>query len=285
MELSLEYWYLFPISMAVATIAMSTGIGGAVFFSPIFLLWLKLEPSVAIGVALITELFGFGSGLAAYRKSKLIDFKLGTAMLMISVPATIVGVLVAEHFPPIVLKAVFGVGIMFIGIQIFTSWRQEQKEKMNKEIEDDRTKHTSSITDASGKTYHYTVCNKPMGRAFAGFGGVFLGMISVGLAELMEYHLVAKCKVPSPVAVATSIFVVVVTVLFASAGHIYGFVQEGPKAFSQALNVAIFTAPGVVLGGQLGPRVQAKVDPDKMKVAISVIFLGVGILMLYTLTL
>lgn len=49
MELTLDYWYLFPISLVVATIAMATGIGGAVFFSPIFLLWLKLEPSVAVG--------------------------------------------------------------------------------------------------------------------------------------------------------------------------------------------------------------------------------------------
>ena len=70
MELTLEYWYLFPISIAIATVAMSTGIGGAVFFSPIFLLWLKLEPSVAIGTALITELFGFSSGLVAYLKAK-----------------------------------------------------------------------------------------------------------------------------------------------------------------------------------------------------------------------
>ena len=80
-----------------------------------------------------------------------------------------------------------------------------------------------------------------MGRVFAGFGGAFLGMISVGLAELLEFHLVAKGKVPSPVAVATSIFVVVITVLFASASHIYGFTQEGSEAISKAMNVAIFT--------------------------------------------
>ncbi len=284
MGLSFEYWYLFPISIGIATIAMSTGIGGAVFFSPIFLLWLKLEPSVAIGTALITELFGFGSGLVAYFKAKLIDFKLGKKMLMISIPASILGVLVAGYFPPSILKAIFGVGIMFVGIQIFTSWRQEQKEKMNKEIKEETSKHTSTIIDANGKEYHYTICQESMGRAFAGFGGVFLGMISVGLAELMEYHLVAKCKVPSPVAVGTSIFVVVFTVLVASASHIYGFTQEGPEVFSQAMNVAIFTAPGVMIGGQLGPKVQAMVDPDKMKVVISAIFIGVGLLMLYTLT-
>ena len=124
-----------------------------------------------------------------------------------------------------------------------------------------------------------------MGMAYAAFGGTFLGMISVGLAELMEFHLVAKCKVPSPVAVATSIFVVVISVLLASVGHVYGFIQEGPEAFSKAVNIAMFRAPGVVIGGQIGPKVQAMVDPDKMKVVISFIFMAVGVLMLYTLTL
>lgn len=283
MELTFEYWYLFPISVVIATVAMSTGIGGAVFFSPIFLLWLKLEPTVAIGTALITELFGFSSGLVAYMKAGLIDFKLGKTMLMVSVPASIVGVYAADFFPAIILKTIFGVGIMFVGIQIFTSWRQEQKNELNKDILEDPAPHTSSVTSANGTTYRYTVCNKSMGRMYVAFGGAFLGMISVGLAELMEYQLVAKCRVPSPVAVATSIFVVVVTVLVASASHIYGFVQEGSETFSKALNIALFTAPGVILGGQIGPRIQAMFDPDKMKVVISIIFMSVGVLMLVTL--
>lgn len=108
-------------------------------------------------------------------------------------------------------------------------------------------------------------------------------MISVGLAELQEYHLVARCKVPSPVAVATSIFVVVITVLVASAGHVYGFVEEGTEVLDEALSVAMFTVPGVLIGGQLGPKAQSRVNPDTMKVVISWLFMGVGTLMLITL--
>ncbi len=284
MILTFEYWFLFPISVIIATIAMATGIGGAVFFSPIFLLWLKLEPTVAIGTALLTELFGFGSGLFAYWKAKLIDFKLGREMLMLSIPAAVVGAFIGDYFPPDVLKAIFATGIIFVGIQIFTSWRQEQKEKLNKEIADDsQTHHASALTDASGHTYRYTVCNRSIGAIFSMVGGAFLGMISVGLAELMEYQLVAKCRVPSPVAVATSIFVVVITVLVASVSHFIGFAQAGSEAISQALSIALFTAPGVLIGGQIGPKVQSKVDPDKMKAAISILFLAVGLLMFYFL--
>ncbi len=31
MELTIQYWYLLPISVLIATIAMSSGLGGAVF--------------------------------------------------------------------------------------------------------------------------------------------------------------------------------------------------------------------------------------------------------------
>ncbi len=48
MSITLDNWFLFPSSIAIATIATVSGIGGTVFFSPLFMLVLKLEPSVAI---------------------------------------------------------------------------------------------------------------------------------------------------------------------------------------------------------------------------------------------
>ena len=86
MLFSAEYWYLFPAAIAISTVAMASGIGGAVFFSPLFIIVLKLEPSIAIGTALITELFGFGSGLSAYWRRGLIDFRLGRQLLVFSIP-------------------------------------------------------------------------------------------------------------------------------------------------------------------------------------------------------
>ena len=283
--MTLEYWYLFPISVLIATIAMATGIGGAVFFSPLFMLALRLDPSVAVGTALITELFGFSSGLVAYWKRRLIDWKLGGALLMVSVPAAIVGSLFADAFPPAVLKGVFAVGIVFIGSQLYASHRSEEKEKLNREIEQEAREHCESVlVDSAGKEYRYTVCDKGQGMLFAGIGGALLGMISVGLAELQEYHLLARCRVPSPVAVATSIFVVVVSVLVASVGHFYSFATSADASvLTQVLSIVAFTIPGVIVGGQIGPMLQARLNPDIAKVGIAVLFIAVGILMLVTL--
>ena len=284
LELSFEFWYLLPVSILIATIAMSSGVGGAVFFSPLFILGLKLQPQIAIGAALITELFGFSSGLTAYMKAKLIDFKLAGNLLLFSVPAAILGAIYAELIPDIILKAIFASGLLFIGVQLFSSWRKEEREKHETahRIEFQHNFETELI-DKSGRTFHYTVCNKNMGRGFAAIGGAFVGMISVGLAELQEYQLVARCKVPTPVAVATSVFVVVITVLVASTGHIYEFARQGGEIMNQVVNIVIFTIPGVIIGGQTGPKLQRILPEDKMKAGISIVFVIIGIFMLLTL--
>lgn len=281
-----ELWWLFPASVLIATTAMASGVGGAVFFSPIFLLILGLEPEVAIGTALLTELFGFGSGLVAYIRSQRIDYKLAGDLLRFSVPGAIAGVLLAEHIPDTALKAAFGAGILFLGYQLFSSWHSDQ----NADLEDgaglDAVEHDRRIVDRDGTVFEYSVRNRAVGRTFAAVGGAFVGMISVGLAELEEYELSARCRVPTPVAVATSVFVVVITVFVAVLGHGRAFLAHADAAaMSRVLSIAAFTVPGVLIGGQTGPIVGGKLDPGTMKVGISFLFMGVGVLMFVTLAL
>ncbi len=284
MDISSEFWFLLPISILVASIAMASGIGGAVFFSPIFILWLKLEPTVAVGTALLTELFGFSSGLIAYVRAGRIDYALAKSLLVFSIPAAVLGILFIEHIPAIALKAIFATGLISLGSQLYNSWQREEKEKLDQSIAcESVAKQASKLVDRDGNVFSYTICHKAMGRTFAAVGGLFLGMISVGLAELQEYHLVAKCRVPSQVAIATSIFVVVGTVLVAVIGHGYTFVTSASdEALGQVAGVAMFTVPGVVIGGQVGPKVGALLDPDLLKVGVSILFMLVGGLMLVT---
>ena len=74
----IQYWFMFPISICVATTAMLSGIGGAALFIPIFVIIFPLlgpeyplTTAAAIGSALMTEVFGFSLSLLA---SKYLDF-------------------------------------------------------------------------------------------------------------------------------------------------------------------------------------------------------------------
>jgi len=153
-----EYWYLFPVSVLIATIAMSSGIGGAVFFSPLFIVVLKLEPSVAVGTALVTELFGFTSGMYAYWKQRLIDVRLGLSLLMFSVPAAVVGSLSADVLPAEVLKGIFAVGIIFIGSQLYSSYRREERVKLDRNMKKCQASTTNQSLETRGEMSTATQC-------------------------------------------------------------------------------------------------------------------------------
>lgn len=283
-EMIAEFWYLLPLSIAIATLAMATGIGGAVFFSPLFMIVLDLSPHTAVGAALLTELFGFASGLFAYVRAKLIDYNLGLNLLVVSIPLSLVGAYFSDTFPDMLVKSIFGIGIIAIGTQLYTAYRNEQKEReaLKGELKNTpENEHGRCLVDSQGNTYRYTIKQRWLGRTFASIGGFFIGLISVGLAEILEYRLVAQCRVPPPVAVASSIFVVVITILVASGFHAYTFLTHADAStFQKVGSIVMFTIPGVVIGGQIGPLLQKHLNPDTMKLFIAGLFTVVGLFML-----
>jgi len=225
--MTFEYWYLFPVAILIATTATASGVGGATFFAPIFLLALRLPAEVAIGTGLITEVFGFTSGLIAYIRQRLIDYRLGLSLLMVTVPAAICGTLIVGFVEPVILKTILGVGLFAVALSFIRSPDKKDISKMDLVINHDfgGEKAKTVLKTSHGEEIRYTVCNKNEGRFIAGIGGLFVGLISTGLGELNGYFLLQRCRVPSKVSVATSVFIVAVTVLSASTGHFMRFMH------------------------------------------------------------
>lgn len=278
--MTFEFWFMFPAALAIATLAMASGIGGATFFSPLFILALRLPPEVAIGTALITELFGFGSGLLAYGRQKVIDYKLGLLMLAATVPLAILGTVAAGLIDPQILKIVLGVGLAAVAVSFLHQPREEEVQELNAAAIEhaERTGAETCITARDGEEICYSVSRKIQGMITAGVGGLFVGMISTGLGELNDYFLLRRCKVPSRVGVATSVFVIAVTVLAASGSHVVRFAQAGPETLLQVASIVIFTVPGVLIGGQLGPAIAKKIPDRVMEIALGVLFVGIALL-------
>lgn len=116
------YWFMFPISILVATTALTFGIGGAVFFSPIFIILFPmlevptLTPADAFGAALLTELAGFASGLAGYLYRKYIDWKTGGMLLMLALPMAVLGTIAKRELSHnnILLLLAFSMGMLLL---------------------------------------------------------------------------------------------------------------------------------------------------------------------------
>jgi uncharacterized membrane protein YfcA len=280
--MTLQYWFMFPIAVLFATIAMASGVGGATFFSPFFILALGLPAEVAIGTGLITEVFGFASGLYAYARRRLIDYRLGLALLMVTIPAALLGTWAAGGIDPDILKVILGVGLFAVALSFLRAPEHKDVDRMDAFIlqEYGGKKAETSLTTAEGEEIRYTVCNRTEGRLIAGVGGLFVGLISTGLGELNGYFLLQRCRVPSKVAVATSVFVVAFTVLFASAGHFVRFAQTGGEVLTTVLSLVIFTVPGVILGAQLGSKVASHIPQKVLERGLGVLFILVAALTL-----
>jgi hypothetical protein len=99
------------------------------------------------------------------------------------------------------------------------------------------------------------------------------------------YFLLQRCRVPSKVAVATSVFVVAVTALIASSGHFIRFTQSSGDVLETVLSLVIFTVPGVIIGGQLGSRIASWIAQHTLERGLAILFLAVGSLTLGTVIL
>lgn len=282
MELTFEFWFMLPVAILFATTAMASGVEGATFFTPTFILALGLPAEIAIGTGLITEVFGFASGLTAYMRRRLIDYRLGGALLVVTIPMALLGTWVAGQIAAEILKGILGVGLFVVAASFLRAPEPKDIDRLDDAIEDEYggDKAETCLVTREGERICYTVCNRTEGRALAGVGALFLGMISTGLGELNGYFLLRRCRVPSRVAVATSVFVVAVTVLLASTGHFIKFAQAGGETLSTVLSLVIFTIPGVIIGGQLGPFVADRISQRTLERGLAVLFILVASLMM-----
>ncbi|MGI9566645.1 MAG: sulfite exporter TauE/SafE family protein [Nitrosopumilus sp.] len=284
------YWFMLPMSTLVATGAMLGGIGGAAMFLPIFLIifpllgpeYLIASPVAAIGVALLTEAFGFTSGLIGYLRRHLIDFKVAKSLIVIAVPSAIVGSFLSHEANPDMLKIMYGILMLILAYIILGRPSKKEKQKITEDTLSGKFKHIGQervIKDNEGNVYKYHLCHPGKGRIFTMIGGFITGLMAVGIGEIVTPQLVKQCKIPVSVAAATSVFVIIITVAAASGTHVYTLVSEGGTD-AIPWHLVMYTAPGVVIGGQIGTRLQGRFSQEKMEKMFGVLFGVIGIAMI-----
>jgi uncharacterized membrane protein YfcA len=284
------YWFMLPVSTLVATGAMLGGIGGAAMFMPIFLIVFPLlgpefaiaGPVAAIGVALLTEAFGFSSGLIGYLRRHLIDFKVAKSLIIIAVPSAVVGSFLSQYADPNMLKIMYGALMLILTYIMLRRPSIKEKNQITKDTlagKFEHVGHERTITDNEGNSFKYHLCHPGKGIMFTGIGGFITGLMSVGIGEIVTPQLVKQCKMPVSVAAATSVFVIILTVAAASGTHVYSLVSEG-GVDAIPWHLVVYTIPGVIIGGQIGSRLQGKINPEKMEKLFAGLFGIIGVAMI-----
>ena len=285
-----QYWFMFPISICVATTAMLSGIGGAALFIPIFVIIFPilgpeypLTTAAAIGSALLTEVFGFSSGFVGYYRKRLIDFGSAIPFLIVSVPIAIIGAILLATMKEqeVFLKGSYALLMLLLCPIIL---RHTPNDKIKDIIRLDGKKGSNlktarTITARDGNIYKY---DKPklglLGVLSTGIGAFLTGLLSVGIGEVIMPQLVKRNRVPVAVAAATSVFTVIITIASASFTQVTALIAAG-GINAIPWNLVVYTVPAVVIGGQIGPRLQGKISQRAMEKIIAILFGIIGVSM------
>ena len=302
------YWFMFPAAMCIATTAMLSGIGGAAMFAPIFMIIFPIlgpeypfeNMAAAIGVALLTEVFGFSSGFVGYYRKKLIDFRGAVPFILVGVPVGIVGAIllgVLSEFEEVLRGsyALLMLVLSYIIIKVHEPGAAAKPavEQAAKPVADSVGAAAAgegevgpdadgrvlrTITGADGTSYTFRSPRQGKGAWATGIGGFLTGLLGVGIGEVVMPQLVKGSKIPIPVAAATSVFTVIVVVASASFTQISSLIASG-GINAVPWNVVVYTVPAVIIGGQIGPRLQGKVSQRSMEKGIAYLFLVIGVAM------
>jgi uncharacterized membrane protein YfcA len=277
------YWFMLPVAMCVATCAMLCGIGGAALFTPIFILVFPmlgpeyvLDSTVAaIGTALLTETFGFSSGFVGYLRKGTIDFALARRFLWVAVPVGIIGAFSAHFFFEGWIIAGYAILVLVLGIVLI--FFHHQGIAAPQTIDELEAAGMRRVTDSEGRQYAYARPEfGPGANAATALGAFLTGVVSVGIGEVVVPTLTRK-GVPVAIAAATSVAVVIVTAAAASVTLIAQIISAGGAV---AWHLVTWTIPGVLVGGQIGPRLQGRIQQRTMERFVGIVFLGLAAAML-----
>jgi uncharacterized membrane protein YfcA len=284
------YWFMLPVAVVVATIAMLTGIAGSALFTPIFLVAFPLmgaayvlpNAATAIGASLLTATFGFLSGFIGYARRGLIDYGVIPPFAAVGVPFAVAGAVVAHMLPSDFLRGAYAALMVVLAIIML-----RHREPVAREIEafvdpgdERRMRPFHRIIARNGAVYEYRAPRQGRGAYATALGGFLTGLLSTGIGEVVMPQLLRANRVPFPVAAATSVMIAILVVGSAAIAQVAMLMASGGTA-AVPWHLVGYTIPGVLIGGQLGPFLQGRFPQKTMEQIMGFLFVAIAFAMMW----
>lgn len=251
--------WLFPIAIAVASVAMSSGIAGSNFWIPIYLLGLGLEPRVAFWMSLLTMIFGSGSGVVRNYRLGTLDRSTIVSILPWIAAGALVGALVSTSLPIRWLLLGFGCFAAGYGVLVLRE-----------------------VARAGSATSGGRPARLADGRWRGLIAGFLQGVLATGSGVVLLPYLLRHPRLSrAATAVGSSVALVFAASLVAVLARVdRALVQVLLDRREEIVGMMWFAAPGVVVGGQLGPRIAARLSRRLVRGYVGGILVAVGGLIL-----
>jgi len=242
----------FPAGVIIAALASTVGIGGGILWMPFFILIIKLSPETAVVTSLLVQTAGMGSGSAAFIRKGTADLSLAALLLLLALPGLGLGAFLTRLLSAANLELALGIMTLTTAF-LFVSANQKYSEGGQDRV------------PLKGLRRHGWIVSV---MALAS------GMLSVSVGEWMVPLMRSRIKLRMRVAVATSIVTVFGTCIAGSLFHLI-------LGASADLSILIWAVPGVIVGGQIGPRFTERINERRLKEVFIFLLTLIGIHLIY----
>jgi hypothetical protein len=280
-------WWVFPISFCICVIVTSLAMEGSVLFAPAFLFLLPLissafpemTPNEAIGVALSIGTFGYASASIGYLRQRIVDKSLAIRLIAVSVPLAIAARIISFSIPSAVIFMLFGMMLWILAFIVLRSYVLHRNARVPTLAVVGSRNGERELIARDGRNYRYSYMMNTTDRAYIGTGGVLVGLIGVGVGEIINTVLLVRHQLPARIAMGTSAVVVTATIISSALTHVAYVTLNGQGGVEFEWRIVALAAPAVLIGGQVGPRLSARLPESAIKMALIFMFLLAGAIM------
>ena len=228
------------------------GMSAAAVISPMLITFLGMDPYMAVGIALSSDVLASAVSANTYHKHKTLDIKNGLIMMLSVLLFTVVGSYIASLMPSTTMGGfsvfmTFLLGIKFIVRPVMT------------------TKEAMAQTDAKKRAVQSVICGVIIGFicGFIGAGGGMMMLLI--LTSVMGYEL--------KTAVGTSVFIMTFTALTGAVSH---FAIGGMPDMLVWILCVLFT----LLWARIAAVFANKAQPKTLNQATGVVLVVLGIVIM-----
>ena len=224
------------LAIAVGTMVMFAGLGAGVLWIPV-LTFLDIRPSEAVTISIFTQIAGKGTGSLTYLFNGMVDMETALGFIPMALLGVTLGFLAGFCIPMVYDRFLLYIFLLIAGYLLMKTIQSLNT------LDSDVNKSIPSDTRPSlSRSYPIVV-----------FSSFFTGLLSIGNTDWLIPHMTLKLNMETSRAVATSLFIMFVTILF------YLFlvclsVWIGIASWPHGTSLLFATCSGVIMGGQIGTR-------------------------------
>lgn len=229
------------------------GMSAAAVISPVLIAFLKMDPYMAVGIALSSDVLASAASAYTYGKNKNLDIRNGLIMMVSVLLFTVVGSYVASLLPGSTMGSFSMFMTMLLGVKFIVKPVMTTKEAM-------------ASVSAKKRAVQSVICGMLIGFicGFIGAGGGMMMLLI--LTSVLGYEL--------KTAVGTSVFIMTFTALTGAVSH---FTIGGLPDMRIWLLCVIFT----LIWAQIAAKFANKADPKTLNRATGVVLVVIGIAVLF----